>query len=130
LGEIQRFEDLVAWQLAREVTREVYTVTREGAFGKDFALVDQMRRSAISVMSNLAEGFERETDADRLRFYSMAKASCAELRSQLYVASDAGYITEATLKPLRDKTERIARVIGGLRTAIGRSLRTPNGRQS
>lgn len=68
MNRIQRFEDLAAWQRAREVTTDVYAVTRGEAFGRDFVLVDQLRRAAVSIMSNIAEGFERESEADRLRF--------------------------------------------------------------
>ena len=123
MNRIQRFEDLVAWQLAREVTKLVYTVTREGAFSRDFALVDQIRRAAVSVMSNIVEGFERESEPDRLRFYSMAKGSCAELRSQLYIALDAGYVSDTDFTMIRTKAEEVARVLGGLRSSISRSVR-------
>ena len=136
MNRIQRFEDLVAWQLARGLTREVYMLTRGGAFSRDFGLADQMRRAAVSIMSNIAEGFERESEADRLRFYSMAKGSCAELRSQLYIALDAGYLSETDFAMIRTKAEEVARVLGGLRSSISRSVRTAteqlitrNGRQ-
>lgn len=82
----RKFEDLVAWQKARELTRAVYQVSASGAFAKDFGLRDQVRRSAVSVMSNLAEGFERGSRSEFHQFLSIAKASCAELRSQFYVA--------------------------------------------
>src|SRR5215213_9947888 len=90
---IERFEDFVAWQRARELTAEVYRVTGEGAFARDFGLRDQMRRSAVSAMSNIAEGFERGRASEFHQFLSIAKGSYAELRSQLYVALDAGYLT-------------------------------------
>ena len=127
MSGIQRFEDLVAWQLAREVTREICFITRDGAFSRDYGLVDQMRRAAVSIMSNIAEGFERESEADRLRFYMIAKASCAELRSQLYIAFDVGYLDETAFDILRSKAERIARVIAGLRSTINRDLHSANG---
>jgi four helix bundle protein len=127
MSGIQRFEDLAAWQLAREVTREIYAITREGTVSRDFALVDQMRQAAISIMSNIAEGFERESNPDRLRFYSIAKASCAELRSQLYIAFDAGYLDEERFSALQARAERVARVIGGLRSAISRAVHSGNG---
>jgi four helix bundle protein len=73
-------------------------------------------------MSNLAEGFERESEVDRLRIYSIAKGSCAELRSQLYVALDAGYLEEVSFKELQSSAQRVARVIGGLRASIRRQL--------
>lgn len=122
-GLIRRFEDLVAWQLAREVAQKIFSLTRDGSMSHDFALVDQMRRSAVSIMSNLAEGFERETQADRLRFYLIAKGLCAELRAQLDVALDAGYLTQTAFAALQAKAERVARIIGGLRSSIRRSPR-------
>ena len=92
---IERFEDLIAWQKARELTRQVYLLTRKEEFFKDFGLRDQIRRAAVSVMSNIAEGFERGSTAEYHQFVVIAKGSCAEVRSQLYVGFDAGYITEA-----------------------------------
>ena len=129
MSGIQKFEDLVAWQLGREVTRDIYTVTRDAPFSRDFSLVDQVRRSATSIMSNIAEGFERESEVDRLRFYAMAKASCAELRSQLYVALDAGYLAESQFTDLQARAERVGRVIGGLRSSINRNLKPGSGRR-
>src|SRR5713101_1417685 len=89
---IERFEDFIAWQKARKLTSEIYKVTNQGKFGSDFGLKDQIRRAAVSSMSNLAEGFERGRPTEFHQFLSVAKGSCAELRSQLYVALDAGYI--------------------------------------
>jgi four helix bundle protein len=88
-GVIERFEDLVAWQKARSLTAKVYQLTAMGSFGRDFALRDQIRRACVSVMSNIAEGFERGRPAEFHQFLSVAKGSCAELRAQLYVSFDA-----------------------------------------
>ena len=126
MSDMRRFEDLVAWQLARELTSELYGITRHGAFSRDFGLVDQMRRAAVSVMSNIAEGFERDSIAERLHFYVIAKASCAELRSQLYVALDAGYMDQQVFDTLQAKAERTARVLSGLHSSTNRARRTPN----
>jgi len=126
MNRIQRFEDLVAWQRARHLTREVYAITRDEAFRRDFGLTDQIRRAAVSIMSNIAEGFERESEVDRLRFYSIAKGSCVELRSQLYIALDAGYLTEANFSAIRTSAEEVARVLGGLRSTTQRSVRQSN----
>ncbi len=125
VGEVRRFEDLVAWQLARELTGQVYAMTRQGTFSRDFGLTDQMRRAAVSVMSNIAEGFERESIAERLHFYVISKASCAELRSQLYVALDAGHVDQATVDALQAKAERTARVLAGLRSSTRRGPHPP-----
>src|SRR6266566_243102 len=89
---IERFEDFIAWQKARKLTSEIYKVTNHGEFGSDFGLKNQIRRAAVSSMSNLAEGFERGRPTEFHQFLSVAKGSCAELRSQLYVALDVGYL--------------------------------------
>ena len=115
-----RFEELVAWQKARELTRAIYLASREGAFGRDFGLSGQIRRAGVSVMSNIAEGFERGRPAEFHQFLSTAKASCAELRSQLYVALDVGYLIEAHFKRLLAQAEEGGRIVGGLRAAVER----------
>src|SRR5215210_7381743 len=91
---IKRFEDVEGWKKARLLTRELYSVTMKGEFARDFALRDQIRRAAISVMSNIAEGFEREGNKEFRQFLSLAKGSASEIRSQLYIALDAGYLTQ------------------------------------
>ena len=85
--KIERFEDFIAWQKARKLTSEIYRITNQGRFVSDFGLKDQSRRAAVSVMSNLAEGFERGGAAGFHRFLTLAKGSCAELRAQIYVWS-------------------------------------------
>ena len=92
-NEIRTFEDLDAWTIAREVTKLIYALTREGVFAKDFGLLDQIRRAAVSIMSNIAEGFERSSNKDFAKFLFIAKGSAGEVRSLLYVAQDQGYIT-------------------------------------
>jgi four helix bundle protein len=91
-GRIEKFEDLIVWQKARELTKNIYRVTKIGEFLKDFGLRDQIRRASVSIMSNIAEGFERGGRSEFHQFLVIAKGSCAELRSQLYVALDAEYI--------------------------------------
>ncbi len=114
----EKFEDLIAWQKARELTRTIYQITAAGRFSKDFGLRDQIRRAAVSVMSNLAEGFERGGRAEFHQFLSVAKSSCAELRSQLYVALDATYLNPSTFRQLILQAEEVARIISGLRKAV------------
>ena len=97
--KIRSFQDLIAWQKARILTAKIYRITSEGAFARDFGLKDQIRRAAVSVMSNIAEGFERGRPTEFHQFLSIAKGSCAELRSQLYVAVDAGYLNKMILMP-------------------------------
>jgi four helix bundle protein len=117
---ISRFEDLVAWQKARSLTASVYRITGGGLFAKDLGLKDQIRRAAVSAMSNIAEGFERGTPSEFHRFLTIAKASCGELRSQLYVALDVGYLTEEIFGTLLAQADEVARIIGGLRISAKR----------
>src|SRR3954467_5237111 len=100
MGRVERFEELVAWQKARELTREIYRVTREGTFARDFGWRDQIQRAAVSIMSNIAEGFERGKRTEFHQFACIAKGSCGEVRSTLYVAVDVGHITEDRLPDL------------------------------
>ena len=97
-NSVTKFEDLIAWQKARELARRVYEITRTEEFAKDFRLSAQIQSAAVSIMSNIAEGFERSGLREFHQFLSTAKASCAELRSQLYVALDVGYIDERTFQ--------------------------------
>jgi len=117
---IERFEDLIAWQKSRLLTQEIYQVTRIGEFSKDFGLRDQIQRAAVSIMSNIAEGFERGGRAEFHQFLAVAKASCAEVRSQLYVALDVGYLDKESFDRLIEKGEEVGRIIGGLRASVGR----------
>ena len=100
VGKVESFEDLIAWQKARELTRQIYSLTNKGLFSKDFGLRDQIRRAAVSVMSNIAEGFDRGGRAEFHQFVVIAKGSCAEVRSQLYVARDAEYINKEKFEAL------------------------------
>ena len=84
MTQIRRFEDFIAWQKARELTKEIYLSTRSGEFARDYGLRDQIRRAAVSIVSNIAEGFERGSDREFSQFLVVAKASCAEVRAQLY----------------------------------------------
>jgi four helix bundle protein len=117
-NRVERFEDLIAWQKARALTQAIYQATRQGAFVRDFGLSGQIQRAAVSIMSNIAEGFERGSRAEFHQFLSMAKSSCAELRSQLYVAFDVGYLNQADVDQLLSQANEVARIIGGLRAAV------------
>lgn len=119
-NRIEKFEDLIAWQKARELTRAIYEVTRMGAFAKDYGLSGQIQRAAVSVMSNIAEGFERGNPREFHQFLSIAKSSCAEVRSQLYVALDAGYLDEGKIQELMLLAKEAGKVIGGLRVSVER----------
>jgi four helix bundle protein len=118
--EIVKFEDLIAWQKARKLSAIIYKTTASGPFSKDFGLKEQIRRAAVSTMSNIAEGYERASAAEFHRFLLIAKASCAELRSQLYVALDVGYLTEDAFNVLIAQADEVARIIGGLRDSAKR----------
>lgn len=119
-GPARRFEDLIAWQKARELTKKIYEITSKGQFVKDFGLRDQIRRSSVSIMANVAEGFERARQSEFHQFLSIAKSSCAELRSHLYVAHDADYLDTKTFNNLMDQAREVSLVLGGLRSAVQR----------
>ena len=118
MSGVMRFEDLIAWQKARVMTREVYLATRQGAFARDFGLSNQIQRASVSVMSNIAEGFERSRPAEFHQYLSTAKSSCAEVRSDLYVALDVGYVDRPRFEFLLGLGEETGRVIGGLRASV------------
>ena len=118
MATIRKFEDLIAWQKARILTREIYQASRQGQFVKDFGLTDQIRRASVSVMSNIAEGFDRESSAEFGRFLSIAKGSCAEVRSQLYIAFDVGYVTQEDFQRLTDLATEVSRIISGLYKSV------------
>ena len=102
MATFKKFEDIEAWQKSRELTNAIYRITKEREFSTDFGLKDQIRRAAVSIMSNIAEGFERSGTGEFAQFLSTAKGSAGEVRSQLYVAFDEGYIDT-------DKFEYLAR---------------------
>jgi len=118
MAKIERFEDFTAWQKARSLTAGIYRVTNQERFARDFGLKDQIRRAAVSSMSNLAEGFERGRPAEFHQFLSIAKGSCAELRAQLYVALDAGYMNIPTFKDLMAQAVEVGQMLGGLRRSV------------
>lgn len=121
MATIKRFEDIEAWKKARELTREVYRHSKAGLFARDFALRDQMRRASVSVMSNIAEGFERGGTKEFIQFLAMATGSVGEIEAQLYVAFDQAYINEDEFVSLRRLTEPTKRLIGGLMSYLRQS---------
>ncbi|MBI4496781.1 MAG: four helix bundle protein [Chloroflexi bacterium] len=124
---VARFEDLVAWQKARELTRAIYQATSLGDLARDFGLSQQMQRAAVSIMSNIAERFERSGHGEFPHFLSIAKASCAEVRSQLYVAFDVGYLDRPQFEELLTRAEEVGRIVGGLRSAVARQRQDRRG---
>jgi len=117
---IHRFEDLIAWQKARVLARDVYEITRQGALRRDFRMGDEIRSASISVMPNIAEGFERGYRGGFHQFLTVAKGSCAEVRSLLYTAVDVQHIDMTTFDRMMPQAEEVARIIGGLRAAVER----------
>lgn len=115
---IRRFEELVAWQKARELTRLVYEVTQDGKFARDFGLSSQIQRATVSVMSDIVEGFERGSQAEFYRFLMIAKASCAEVRSQLYIGLDIGYLNQPQFEQLHKKADEVVRVVSALSYSV------------
>jgi len=112
--KVQRFEDLICWQKTRVLTNSVYEVTRLPRFAKDFELVRQIRGAAVSAMSNIAEGFERWTRQELIRFLDIAEGSAGEVRSQLYVALDQHYITTDQFNSVAATALDTSKVIAGL----------------
>ena len=111
MATITRFEDIDAWQTARHLTNVIYELTDQGAFVRDYGLKDQIRRAAVSVMSNIAEGFESRTQPLFVDFLGRAKASAGEVRSQLYIALDRRYITQAQFDEAYDLADKCSRQI-------------------
>lgn len=111
---IKQFEDLECWGKARELTKAIYSISSAGRFSKDFPLRDQIRRSSISILSNIAEGFERDGNKEFIQFLSLAKGSCGETRAQLYVALDQKYLSDAQFDSLSAKATEISRMLSGL----------------
>lgn len=109
MATVERFEDLDVWQNARELTNRIYKHTRQDPFAKDFGLRDQIQRAAVSVMSNIAEGFESRTQSVFVDYLGHARGSAGEVRAQLYVALDQGYISESEFKSSHQLVETISR---------------------
>ena len=118
MASFQTFEEIHAWQSARSLARDVYQLTSKGPFRRDFPLRDQIRRASISVMSNIAEGFERRRPAEFAHFLSIAKGSAAEIKAQLYLALDIAYVSQAEFDELFDRADVTSKLIHGLNTYI------------
>lgn len=114
MATIKRFEDIESWQPARQLTKEIYAVTKRNGFEKDFGLKNQIQRASVSILSNIAEGFERNGNKEFLQFLSVAKGSAGEVRAQLYVALDQEYLDQQTFDSLMALTENISKKINGL----------------
>ena len=111
MAKAQKFEELKIWQMARQIAVRVYALTRVGTFSKDYGLKDQIQRAAVSIGSNIAEGFERDSNSELMKFLSYAKGSAGEVRSQLQTAQDVGYVKEEDLAELYELLTSESRMI-------------------
>jgi len=115
---IKRFEEIRAWQGARILVNQVYTLTQSGPFSKDFGLRDQIQRASVSVMTNIAEGFDCESKLEFARFLGIARRSAVEVQSLLYIALDNKYISEETFNKLYAQAEKTKALIGGFKHSL------------
>lgn len=122
--KITRFEDIEAWQVARSLTDRIYQVTKTGAFSKDDGLKDQVCRAAVSIMANIAEGFDAGSNAEFARFLAYAQRSGSELQSELYVALDQGYITHQQFAELYELLGKVKSKIGAFIKYLNEARRT------
>ena len=111
--KIKRFEDIEAWKKARELVRTIYDLSSNGDFAKDYSLKDQIRRGCVSVMSNIAEGYARQTDKEFVQFLYIALGSVAEVQSQLYIARDLNYLSGEQFDEVYKQSGEVARLITG-----------------
>ena len=121
MARIERFEDIESWKKGRALTREIYRITSTGRLAQDFCLRDQMRRACISIVSNIAEGFERSGDREFVNFLAIAKGSCGELRSQLYLVRDLEYISVEQFESLTEAARDVGRLLSALMAYLDKS---------
>lgn len=114
MAKFQKFEDIVTWQKARQLVAEIYKLTNDTTFSKDFALRDQIRRAAISVTLNIAEGFARRGDRQFRHFLHIAQGSTAETQAALYIALDQQYLSEESFDRIYNQCEEISKMLSGL----------------
>jgi len=118
MAKVDKIEDIVVWQLAIELTNAIYTITNNNVFSKDFALRDQIRKSAISIPSNIAEGFERNSTNQFLYFLVIAKGSAGELRTQLLIAKNQNYIGQSEFEKINEDTLEVSKKLGSFITYL------------
>ncbi len=114
MATFKRFEDILAWQKSRQATRQIYEITNKGLFARDFGLRDQIRRSSISVMANIAEGFGRRSNNEFSNFLNIAHGSAAETQSHLYIALDLDYLSKSDFDELYKLYDENSRMIMSL----------------
>jgi four helix bundle protein len=126
MAPITKFEDLIAWQEARTLVKMVYKITSEGTFAKDFGMRDQIQRASVSVMANIAEGFDCESTAEFARFLSFARRSAVEVQSLLYAALDVEHIKPDVFKSHYEQAKKCKALAGGLKQSILKNPRRAN----
>jgi len=124
MASIRRFEDIDAWQEARQLADAIYSTSYNGRFQKDWGLVDQIRRASVSIMTNIAEGFDSSTNAEFIRFLGYSRRSASEAQSHLYVARDRNYVTPGEFEGLYETTEKVRRMVTPFITCLRRSSQT------
>ncbi len=118
MAKFERFEDIIAWQKARQLVGEIYTASSNGKFNKDFGLKDQIRRASVSVMLNIAEGFARRGDKQFGQFLHISQGSVAEVQSALYIALDQKYVDKDSFDQLYNQCTEISKMLSGLITYL------------
>ena len=121
MATFDTFEDIEAWKKARILNQEIYKFTDLGSFARDFGLRDQIRRASISIMSNIAEGFERNGTGEFMQFLAIAKGSAGEVKAQLYAALDQKYLEQQSFDRLFLLASEVSSMIGGLMNYLRRS---------
>ena len=121
MSTIEKFQDIDAWKKARKLTKNIYSCSGTGKFARDFGLSNQIRRASISIMSNIAEGFERSGTAEFVQFLSIAKGSAGEVEAQLYAALDQGYIDKEYFNSLIKLTSDTKQLIAGFMKYLKKS---------
>ncbi|HRJ75441.1 MAG TPA: four helix bundle protein [Anaerolineales bacterium] len=126
MTSITKFEDLIAWQESRLLVKMVYKITSEGTFSKDFGMRDQIQRASVSVMTNIAEGFDCESTAEFARLLGIARRSAVEVQSLLYAALDVAHINQDIFKSHYEQAKKCKALIGGLKQSILKNPRKPS----
>ncbi|MCK4403963.1 MAG: four helix bundle protein [candidate division Zixibacteria bacterium] len=120
----EKFEDLPVWKLAKDLTVKIYKITKGEKFRRDYGLVDQIRRASISISSNIAEGFERGSKKEFIQFLYIAKGSLGEVRSQLQVCFELGYINKENLNSLLSQSYDLSNQLGAFISSIKKRIRS------
>ena len=126
MAGIAKFEEIEAWKEARELTKQIYSITSRGAFSKDYGLRDQIQRAATSIMANIAEGFDGGSNREFIKFLGYAVRSATEVQSHLYIALDQGYINQQNFKSLYDLTLKVKNLTSGFVRYLRSGVRTLN----